>query len=172
MSTPTCTCITAPEVDDSGEVLHAGYCMTVVAKPKTAERPTSLAEQIKQALSDAGAFCGECGFEPGDRGCDDCERCYTSYAKALLPIMRAAEIQRLKARVTELEKANAGLDDLRIRAIDKGDQLRAERDALQDRLHKVALAKVWTNEDGKKFVFVEDIANALYGITPETEATR
>lgn len=25
-----------------------------------------------KALSNAGAFCGNCGFEPGDRGCPDC----------------------------------------------------------------------------------------------------
>jgi chromosome segregation ATPase len=36
----------------------------------------------------------------------------------------AAELKRLEARVAELEKANAGLDDLRIRALDKGDALR------------------------------------------------
>ncbi|MFF3998615.1 hypothetical protein ACFYX8_35565 [Streptomyces cyaneofuscatus] len=35
------------------------------------------------ALSTAGAFCGECGFEPGDRGCPDCERCWARYVKAL-----------------------------------------------------------------------------------------
>ncbi|MEU3432293.1 hypothetical protein [Streptomyces sp. NPDC006863] len=35
------------------------------------------------ALSDAGAFCGECGFEPGDRGCPDCERVWAGYVKAL-----------------------------------------------------------------------------------------
>jgi len=45
------------------------------------------------------------------------------------------------------------------------DQLRAERDALKQRLHDAAMTRTWTNEDGKKFVFVEDIAPALLGTT-------
>jgi hypothetical protein len=36
-----------------------------------------------QALSDAGAVCGNCGDEPGDRTCPDCERWYQQYADAL-----------------------------------------------------------------------------------------
>jgi hypothetical protein len=50
-------------------------------------------------------------------------------------------------------------------------RIAAERDALQKRLHDAALTKVWVNEDGKKFVFLEDIAPALYGIEPKPEAT-
>lgn len=43
-----------------------------------------------------------------------------------------AENGRLLDRVAELEKANEGLDDLRVRAIDKGDALRASlRDATE-----------------------------------------
>lgn len=37
----------------------------------------------------------------------------------------AAGVETLRARVAELEAGNAGLDDLRIRALDKNDQLRA-----------------------------------------------
>ncbi len=44
------------------------------------------------------------------------------------------------------------------------DRLKAENTKLQDRLNKAAMTKVWKNEDGKKFVFVEDIAPALLGI--------
>lgn len=40
-------------------------------------------ERAIQALSNAGAFCGDCGFEPGDRGCPDCERSWASYVKEL-----------------------------------------------------------------------------------------
>jgi hypothetical protein len=43
-------------------------------------------------------------------------------------------------------------------------RLGAERDALQERLHDAAMTRTWRNEDGKKFVFVEDIAPALLGI--------
>lgn len=50
-----------------------------------------LRNQIATALSDAGAFCGECGFEPGDRGkCTDCERCWSGYADALMPLFAVA----------------------------------------------------------------------------------
>lgn len=43
------------------------------------------------------------------------------------------------------------------------DRLRAERDALKERLHKAAMTRTWRNEDGKKFVFVEDIVGPLLG---------
>lgn len=43
-------------------------------------------------------------------------------------------------------------------------QLKAECDELRGRLHKVALAPVWRNEDGKKFVFVDDLAEALFDV--------
>lgn len=51
------------------------------------------------------------------------------------------------------------------------EQLKAERDALQQRLNQAAMTRTWRNEDGKKFVFVEDIAPALLGIEPKSEAT-
>lgn len=54
---------------------------------------------------------------------------------------------------------------------DRAEKAEPERDALQERLHQAAMAKVWTNEDGKKFVFVEDIAPALLGIERKPEAT-
>ncbi|MFE9127004.1 hypothetical protein ACFYOF_16565 [Streptomyces sp. NPDC007148] len=89
--------------------------------------------------------------------------------------------EHLLARVAELEKANAGLDDLRIRAIDKVEKIRVrldeveraytfdtaelkrEQDVLKERLHRAAMVQVWKNEDGKRFVFVEDLAPALLG---------
>ncbi|WP_392838670.1 hypothetical protein [Streptomyces sp. LN500] len=40
-------------------------------------------DKAMQALSDAGAQCGVCGDQPGDRICPDCERCYRSYVAAL-----------------------------------------------------------------------------------------
>lgn len=44
------------------------------------------------------------------------------------------------------------------------EQLKARVEELQKRLNDAAMTKVWRNEDGKKFVFVEDIAPALLGI--------
>lgn len=37
---------------------------------------------------------------------------------------------------------------------------------LESRLHDAAMTRVWKNEDGKSFVFVEDIAPALLGREP------
>lgn len=54
----------------------------------------------------------------------------------------------------------------------RAEKAETERDALQERLHDAAMAKVWTNEDRKKFVFVEDIAPALLGLTPGAEVGR
>lgn len=56
-------------------------------------------EKAIQALSDAGAFCGVCGFQPGDRGCPDCEGCWRNYVDALrkagwAPAHELAEKQR------------------------------------------------------------------------------
>ena len=96
----------------------------LITSPLTPERLAEVSEQIKTVLSDAGAFCGDCSFEPGDRGkCTDCERCYDGYANALMPIVEAlraeasgqrdywhsqtmaadARLRELEARVAELE---------------------------------------------------------------------
>ncbi|MGY4901128.1 hypothetical protein [Streptomyces sp. 900116325] len=40
-------------------------------------------DKAMQALSDAGAQCGVCGDQPGDRTCPDCERCYRRYVEGL-----------------------------------------------------------------------------------------
>ncbi|MGW7087615.1 hypothetical protein ACWGH2_29520 [Streptomyces sp. NPDC054871] len=66
------------------------------------QHEASVVEQIKQALSDAGAFCGECGFEPGERGCQDCETCWKRYADGLLPILRAAVAAELAKQRDEI----------------------------------------------------------------------
>lgn len=104
-----------------------------------------------------------------------------------------AVAERLRARLAELESAarryRIAWRVARARALATGaaadrsgaraaelqtalqDQLGAvlamqiQRDALQKRLHDAAMTKTWTNEDGKKFVFVEDIAPALLGLS-------
>lgn len=40
-------------------------------------------DQAIQALSNEGAQCGNCGDQPGDRVCPDCERCRRWYVAAL-----------------------------------------------------------------------------------------
>lgn len=52
------------------------------------------------------------------------------------------------------------------------DQLRGENEQLKKRIHDAAMTRTWTNEDGKKFVFLEDIAPALLGKNTEAEASR
>ena len=39
-------------------------------------------EQLIQDFSDAGAMCGDCGDEPGDRNCPHCEKVRGWYADA------------------------------------------------------------------------------------------
>ncbi|MFD3955849.1 MULTISPECIES: hypothetical protein [Streptomyces] len=63
-------------------------------------------ETAIQALSTAGAFCGECGFQPGDRGCPDCERCWAGYVKAL----RAAGWAARAEVADEIDAAQATKD--------------------------------------------------------------
>ncbi|MFH8717288.1 hypothetical protein [Streptomyces zaomyceticus] len=68
----------------------------------------------------------------------------------------AARVAELKA---ERHSTNEALDDA-VKA------LRVQRDRiaeLEARLHAAAMTRTWTNEDGKKFVFVEDIAEPLLG---------
>jgi hypothetical protein len=50
-----------------------------------------------QILSNEGAQCGDCGDQPGDRICPDCERCRRWYVAALrkagwAPISEAADV--------------------------------------------------------------------------------
>ncbi|MFH9236112.1 hypothetical protein [Streptomyces globisporus] len=70
-----------------------------------------------QALSDAGAFCGVCGFQPGDRGCPDCERCWAAYTKALRAAGWAPASEVLAQAITAVEdreqrRAASGRDAL------------------------------------------------------------
>ncbi|MYX67379.1 hypothetical protein K388_05562 [Streptomyces sp. KhCrAH-43] len=65
-----------------------------------------------------------------------------------------AEVDRLRAALSEATDQVAELES------DLGGAT-AESAALKQRLHEAAMARVWTNEDGKKFVFVDDIKGPL-----------
>ncbi|AVH59914.1 MULTISPECIES: hypothetical protein [Streptomyces] len=80
------------------------------------------------------------------------------------------ELQKAQAEVAQW-RATFGADALPD-ALARLTKAEAERDALQKRLHDAAMTRTWRNEDGKKFVFVEDIAPALLGLEPGTEADR
>ncbi|MFD5899085.1 hypothetical protein [Streptomyces sp. NPDC060366] len=73
------------------------------------EREQEIGGRIIAALSLAGAFCGECGFEPGDRGCPDCERCWARYVKEVLPIFRT-ELAYTRTLLAEAVEANSLLE--------------------------------------------------------------
>lgn len=45
--------------------------------------PSDTDDRAMHALSNAGAFCGSCGFEPGERGCKDCESHWAHCVKKL-----------------------------------------------------------------------------------------
>lgn len=76
-----------------------------------------LRNQIADALSNAGAFCGNCGFEPGDRGeCADCESCWSSYADALMPLFVRARGVTFREAARLLE--STGRDDDAVNLLD------------------------------------------------------
>lgn len=61
-----------------------------------------LRAEVLSALSTAGAYCGECGFEPGETGCPDCVKVRGWYADAVMPI-----IERLRAELAQARTAPA-----------------------------------------------------------------
>lgn len=73
------------------------------------------------------------------------------------------ERDELKKRVAELEAERHSTNDSLAVVTEAFRAAETERDGLKQRLHEAAMTKTWTNEDGKKFVFVEDIALALLG---------
>lgn len=76
---------------------------------------TSADDLAMQVLSDQGAQCGDCGDQPGDRICPDCERCRGWYVAALRKAGWAprGEIQQqLDQARTELAAIKKDLDGL------------------------------------------------------------
>jgi hypothetical protein len=76
-----------------------------------------------------------------------------------------SKLERLRAEaIKTAAERQAHIVDLRKRLewnIDQADkQFRARREA-EAKLHEVAMVKVWTNEDGKRFVFVDDLTPIL-----------
>ncbi|MGW4834753.1 hypothetical protein [Streptomyces globisporus] len=67
-----------------------------------------------------------------------------------------AEVDRLRKALSDAADQVADLEDELGKAS-------AEAAALRQRLHEAAMARVWTNEDGKKFVFADDLKGPLLG---------
>jgi hypothetical protein len=75
------------------------------------DKHPNLDDRAVQALSDAGAMCGNCGDEPGDRTCPDCEKCRTRYVAALRAVgwgpqddALVAEVRRFRDELAEMTK--------------------------------------------------------------------
>jgi hypothetical protein len=74
-------------------------------------------DRAVQVLSQAGAMCGVCGDEPGDRKCPDCESCRRDYLECLYEeagwgprAALLAEVERLKAALSEAANQVAELE--------------------------------------------------------------
>lgn len=87
---------------------------------------TNADDSAVRVLSTAGAMCGVCGDEPGDRNCQDCERVRRGYiadlrAAGWAPLDEAIEAARNQYLYEDLDNAedeayNQGVTDA-IRAI-------------------------------------------------------
>jgi hypothetical protein len=160
-------------------------------------------EQVLAALSTAGAFCGECGFEPGETGCADCVRVRELYADAVMPVIdglrfeseqrlgellfwefeyRAAmdnylgEAHEVKRLRSELARERRERDEAVERAQERMEKAIAAtlaRKKAEAKVHAIAQVRVWKNEDGKGFLFADDVRAALDLAVPAAgEATR
>jgi hypothetical protein len=68
-------------------------------------------DSAMQALSDAGAQCGECGDEPGDRICPDCERHYQWCVEALRKVGWVPRAEAMNEAADLIEAEQHRLDD-------------------------------------------------------------
>lgn len=83
--------------------------MTDTRPPLSDEQHAAIRAEITAALSTAGAFCGCCGFEPGETGCADCVRVRDVYADELMPILDRLRAERDQARAQLADAIVAGL---------------------------------------------------------------
>lgn len=107
-------------------------------------------------------------------------RTWLSEILAAIDEMDVAAVRAIRAEesaVRELEAEVRQLTEDRDRARVELETMTASRDlwrsdvkdaeaaqaAAEAKLHKVALLKLWTNEDGKKFVFADDLYAAVEG---------
>ncbi|MEV0915444.1 hypothetical protein AB0I93_14385 [Streptomyces sp. NPDC049967] len=107
--TADCTCITAPEVDDSGQVLHSSYCMTVIDQQPETAPDTGLRDRIAAAVRGLN--------EDGGRLADlDEENDVFALADAVLavlpaPVDRAAVLREAANYAQQVAKAMATSDE-------------------------------------------------------------
>jgi hypothetical protein len=76
-----------------------------------------------------------------------------------------AEVERLSFELSRVqEEANRRIQQLDQRfdqALTRAQEAEEQRRVAERKLNEIAMVKVWTNEDGKKFVFVDDMAAVM-----------
>jgi hypothetical protein len=146
------------------DVWEKAQAAEVVAAPAAlpvpvGDPPQPLDDELAvQVLSDAGAMCGVCGDEPGDRNCEDCERVRRGYiadlrASGWRPATAlAATVQRLKAELGEVaaEVARFGIYGSAVSAtkalVKRAGELVDEKAMLRDRVAELESERHTTNE--------------------------
>ncbi|MEU0236733.1 hypothetical protein ABZ234_03515 [Nocardiopsis sp. NPDC006198] len=78
--------------------------------------------------------------------------------------LRSGRVDRLEASNRSLRE---GRDRERVNAAKSSKELEDENQKLRDKLWNIALVRAYTNEDGKSFVFTDDLLVAAGDITPE-----
>jgi hypothetical protein len=92
-------------------------------------------DKAKQTLSEAGAMCGNCGDEPGNRNCPDCERCLGRYVAALRKTGWAPRGKVLLEAADLITEAQAGIE---ASEIEKFGELDHETELQRDAVHSMA----------------------------------
>lgn len=75
--------------------------------------------------------------------------------------VRDAEVDRLTNQVADQQRQIECIEADRVRLWEANKRAQAARLAAEQTVGKVETVKCWTNEDGKRFVFVTDLQQAL-----------
>lgn len=138
----------------AARIAETGIPLTadLVAAPKPEQR-LDLDAIVARALRIASQY-----LMPDETDQDDLDRLTDFDVPQLVAEVRGLRIQAAKdqAQIANHQPVLAELD-----------RLRAHAAGLERRLHDAAMTRTWRNEDGKTFVFVEDIAPALLGLEPK-----
>lgn len=138
----------------------------------TTQQLDGISELIKNALSTAGAYCGDCSFEPGDRNkCGACERCLDWYAKAILPLLDTSA-ERVPVLLAELGQKTAEAERLKTEHERESMQLIDERDNREEWADRLADAVGPIELIGEHSSGNNPWANALDLITPHAEVQK
>lgn len=79
-----------------------------------------------------------------------------------LDAIKARDYQRDRNGVAAYRQSDLAAVDVPT-LVAEVERLRKERDGLREQVHRVKTVRVWTNEDGKRFVFVDDLVAAVDG---------